>query len=255
MSDYKNLYDAWQETKRQLTEANGKLLAIVSALEIDESAINLEAGQLKLIVEAVVKQAKQLTETKRELAHIHITADEYYHIKWDCGHIGAYSPRRHCPYCEISNIADQLTEAKERVDSLRLTLIETQAELQRHNAIMVDNGVRAEKAEQERDDWKRLAEERGEALISVTETLKECNSVLPTYADLKQENKRLQKRIEELEEFKEEDVEYFNQHELAWEEVHKHLKDTSGMDLPTAIKAIAEQTLKNRGGSDGGNNC
>ena len=46
-----------------LIEANdrnaSKLQSIVCALEIDPSAVNLESGQLKLIVDAVVKQAKR----------------------------------------------------------------------------------------------------------------------------------------------------------------------------------------------------
>ena len=50
-------------------------------------------------------------------------------------------------------------------DSLRLTLIETQNELQAHNAIMTENGIRAEKAEaevkfeKERSEGWRLARE------------------------------------------------------------------------------------------------
>jgi len=53
-----------QNLDRAEAEAEQKVEAIVAALEIDPTAVNLEAGQLKLIVEAVVKQAKEVNDVK-----------------------------------------------------------------------------------------------------------------------------------------------------------------------------------------------
>ena len=53
-----------EESSDKLKAAEQKVEAIVAALEIDPTAVNLEAGQLKLIVEAVVKQAKEVNDVK-----------------------------------------------------------------------------------------------------------------------------------------------------------------------------------------------
>jgi dynactin complex subunit len=72
--------------------------------------------------------------------------------------MGSFS-REECLEMQVEDLEKQLTEAQETINSLRLDLIETQAELQRHNAIMVDNGVRAEKAEQENKRLRKLLEQ------------------------------------------------------------------------------------------------
>lgn len=51
---------AFGNTDLALKQAEAKVVAMVEALEIDPTAVNLEAGQLKLIVAAVVKQAKEV---------------------------------------------------------------------------------------------------------------------------------------------------------------------------------------------------
>jgi hypothetical protein len=61
---------------------------------------------------------------------------------------------------------------------------------------MVDNGVRAEKAEADRDNWKSHAEERGELLKDLTEVNRLCNEQRPTYSELRQGNKRLREALE-----------------------------------------------------------
>jgi len=63
--------DAWGRTHQQdvekLEKAEARAKAVVEALEIDESAVNLEEGQLSLIVKAVVEQAKRVKELEKAL--------------------------------------------------------------------------------------------------------------------------------------------------------------------------------------------